>query len=68
MTPPYEQNPSSTDKRLEDILRTVRSIDGKVDEVLDTLNEHLNRDKYDAIWNGNGCENGEDYCLSGQGL
>ena len=49
------------DKRLEDILRTVRSIDEKADEILDTLNEHLNGDKYDPVWNGNGCENGEDY-------
>ena len=61
MTPPYEQKRSNIDKRLEDILRTVHSIDGKVDEVLDTLNEHLNGEEYDPIVNGNGHDSGEDY-------
>ena len=61
MTPPYEQNPSSTDKRLEDLFRTVRSIDGKVGDILDALHEHFNGDKYDPVWNANDCENGEDY-------
>jgi len=60
MTPPDEQNPSGTDKRLEDIFKTVRSIDRNVEEILDALHDHLNGDKYDPLWNSNGYESNED--------
>ena len=61
MTPANEDCPCDKDCWLESILRAVRSIDRNAEELLDTLNEHLNGDKYDPVWNDNGCENSEDY-------
>jgi hypothetical protein len=57
MTPEHTGNAPSV---LETILKTVRSIDGKVDNLLEQLGEYLEETHYRHSWS-NGCHhNGEE--------
>ena len=47
------QREGEKDTRLEDILRTVSSIDRNVDAILDRLSEHLDSDSYNPYWDCN---------------
>lgn len=51
MTPPKE-NPREPepDKRLESILKTVRSIDHNVESILEKLNEHFDDNAIEPVW------------------
>lgn len=59
MTPEHDthENPGEG-SRLEDILRTVRSIDDNVEEILDTLHDHFESETYDPHWDYNDYLNG----------
>lgn len=60
-----EQNENNQDEKknskLDSILCTVRSIDGTVDEILDTLTDHFDANYYDSGWDRNNYVNGNDY-------
>jgi hypothetical protein len=56
MTPEHTRDPQSV---LEKILATVRSIDGKVDDILEQLGEYLDDTHYRHNC-ANGYHNGDD--------
>lgn len=59
MTPEHDthENPGER-SQLEDILRTVRSIDDNVEEILDTLHDHFESEAYEPHWDCNDYFNG----------
>ena len=51
MTPPNETpRKPEQDKRLEDILQTVRSIDRNVGSILERLNDHFDDNSSGPVW------------------
>ena len=46
---------------LETILETVKSIDDKVDEILEQLGDYLDEVHYRRAWNGEYQHNGEEH-------
>jgi hypothetical protein len=51
MTPPKEnQREPEPDKRLESILKTVRSIDHNVESILEKLNEYFDDTALEPAW------------------
>ena len=55
MTPKEHPQDDSQKRPLEDILRTVRSIDHNVEEILDRFDEHLDATDYDPYWSAPDC-------------
>ena len=50
MTAKYEDRNEVKKARLEDILRTVRSIDSRVENILDTMKDRNDVADYDPVW------------------
>ena len=50
MTAQDKNNHDVDANRLESILKTVKSIDRNVEEILDTVSEHFEAQEYDPSW------------------
>ena len=49
------------DSCLDSLLRMVESIDKKVEDILEAVNEHFDRDSYEPVLNGRDYFNDKDY-------
>jgi len=49
------------DSCLDSLLRMVESIDKKVEDILEAVNEHFDRDSYEPVLNGREYFNDKDY-------
>ena len=50
MTAKYENPKDAETNHLEEILRKVKSIDSRVEDILDNMNDHIPEDDYDPFW------------------
>ena len=50
MTAKYENPKDVEPNHLEEILRKVKSIDSRVEDILDAMNDRIPADDYDPFW------------------
>ena len=50
MTAEYENHKNKEQANVENILRTVRSIDRRVENIHDAMKEHFDTEPYDPVW------------------
>jgi len=50
MTAEYKNRKNNEQTNVEDILRVVRSIDSRVEDIHDAMKDHFDSEPYDPLW------------------